>query len=527
MKTQLIGTSIIGFSRGNGSETAGHAVHPASGAKLEPAFVAATSDEVSRACELAGDAFPHYSALPGTTRAAFLRAIADEIESVVEDIAARGPLETGLPDARMRGETARTVGQLRMFADLVEDGSWVDARIEHAQPDRQPLPKPDIRSMQRPLGPVAVFCASNFPLAFSVAGGDTASALAAGCPVVVIAHASHPGIAEIVGGAVMRAALATRMPDGVFSLLYGGGRTVGVDVVQHPSIQAVGFTGSRAGGTSLMNIASNRDQPIPVFAEMSSVNPVVILPGALERGEAALAEAFVGSLTLGAGQFCTNPGLVFLPEGKGLVFMEKLGSLIGAAKPGLMLNESICTSFREATDAIADIEGVETIGRSGTAAGTGEGAPAVFSVSLRRFLEEDRLRGEMFGPAALIVRGSIAEIAAAIPELEGQLTGSIHGTEAELADHAALLSALEAKVGRLIFNGFPTGVEVCHSMVHGGPFPATSDGRSTSVGTLAIHRFTRPVSWQGFPDSGLPAELQEANPHGIRRMVDGRIVAAG
>ena len=524
MKTQLLGTSIIGFSRGTGDQVAGHAVHPASGAQLEPAYLAATSDEVRHACELAGDAFPLYSALPGKTRAAFLRAIAGEIESVVEDIAARGPLETGLPDARMRGETARTVGQLRMFADLVEDGSWVDARIEHAQPDRQPLPKPDIRSMQRPLGPVAVFCASNFPLAFSVAGGDTASALAAGCPVVVIAHASHPGIAEIVGSAVMRAALATRMPDGVFSLLYGGGRTVGVSVVRHPSIQAVGFTGSRAGGTALMNVASNRDQPIPVFAEMSSVNPVVILPGALERGEAALAEAFVGSLTLGAGQFCTNPGLVFLPEGKGLVFMEKLAALISASKPGLMLNESICSSYRDATEAIAGIEGVETIGRGKVDAGTGEGSPAVFSVSLRRFLEEDRLRGEMFGPAALIVRGTIAEITASIPELEGQLTGSIHGTEGELADHARLVAALESKVGRLVFNGFPTGVEVCHSMVHGGPYPATSDGRSTSVGTMAIHRFTRAVAWQGFPDTGLPEELRESNPLGIRRMVDGQVM---
>jgi alpha-ketoglutaric semialdehyde dehydrogenase len=521
MKTQLLGTSIIGFSRGSGTEVCGHGIHQASGTPLEPAYLSATTDEMNRAVDLAASSFPAYSALPGTARAGFLRAIAAEIEGMVEDLAARGPLETGLPDARLRGETGRTTGQLRLFASLLEDGSWVDARIEHAQPDRAPVPKPDIRSMLRPLGPVAVFCASNFPLAFSVAGGDTASALAAGCPVVVIAHASHPGLAEIVGAAVMRAALSTGMPEGVFSLLYGGGRSIGMSVVQHPDIQAVGFTGSRAGGTALMAAAANRDQPIPVYAEMSSVNPVVILPGALERGEAALAEAFFGSLTMGVGQFCTNPGLLFLPEGAGRVFLEKLKSLVEAGAPGTMLNASICRAYSEEVEAFASTEGVETIARSAAAAGPGQGAPAVFSVSLRRFLEADLLQGEMFGPAALIVRGTLGEIEAAIPELEGQLTATVHGTESELAAHASLVAALQQLAGRLIFNAFPTGVEVCHSMVHGGPFPATSDGRSTSVGSMAIHRFVRPVAWQGFPDSCLPAELQEGNPLGIRRMVDG------
>ena len=521
MTSQLLGTSIIGFSRGYGTDVCGHGLHPASGTPLEPACVSATTDEMNRAVDLAAAAFLEYSALPGSVRAAFLRAIAAEIEGVVEDLASRGPMETGLPEARLRGETGRTTGQLRLFASLLEEGSWVDARIEHAQPDRAPVPKPDLRSMLRPLGPVAVFCASNFPLAFSVAGGDTASALAAGCPVVVIAHASHPGLAEIIGAAVMQAALSTGMPEGVFSLLYGGGRSIGMSVVQHPVIQAVGFTGSRAGGTALMAAAANREQPIPVYAEMSSVNPVVILPGALERGEAALAEAFFGSLTMGVGQFCTNPGLVFLPEGTGLVFLEKLKVLVEAGTPGTMLNASICRAFAEEVEAFAETEGVETIARSATAAGPGQGAPAVFSVSLRRFLEADLLQGEMFGPAALIVRGSIGEIEAAIPELEGQLTATVHGTEAELAAHASLVAALQQRAGRLIFNAFPTGVEVCHSMVHGGPFPATSDGRITSVGSMAIHRFVRPVAWQGFPESCLPAELQEGNPLGIRRMVDG------
>jgi len=521
MQSQLTGASVIGYSRGSGTESAGQAIHAASGAKLEPVYLSATPEEVEQAVELAALAFPAYSALPGKARGAFLRAIAEQIESVVDDIAERGALETALPDGRLRGETARTSGQLRMFAALLEEGSWVDARIERAQPDRAPLPKPDIRSMLRPAGPVAVFCASNFPLAFSVAGGDTAAALAAGCPVVVIAHHAHPGVAEIVGQAVLRAALATNMPEGVFSLLYGGGPAVGIPVVQHPAIQAVGFTGSRGGGMALMEAAANRPQPIPVYAEMSSVNPVVILPGALERGEAALAEAFFNSLTLGVGQFCTNPGLVFLPEGIGAVFLDRLKALAGPSMPGVMLSSGICEAYSATVNAVANIPGVETIGRSAAPGAESQGAPAIFSVSVRRFLEDELLQGEMFGPAAIIVRGTLSEIEATIPELEGQLTATIHGTEEELVAHAPLVAALSAKAGRVIFNGFPTGVEVCHSMVHGGPYPATSDGRSTSVGTMSIQRFVRPVSFQGFPDAILPAELREANPLGIWRMVDG------
>ncbi len=524
MKSQLSGTSVIGYSRGTGTDPAGQGVHAASGAKLDPVYVSATPEEVDQAVELAAAAFPAYSALPGKERAAFLRAIAEQIETVADDIAERAALETGLPDGRLRGETARTTGQLRLFAALIEEGSWVDARIEHAQPERQPLPKPDIRSMLRPLGPVAVFCASNFPLAFSVAGGDTASALAAGCPVVVIAHHAHPGTAEIVAQAVLRAALATNMPEGVFSLLYGGGPLVGIPVVQHPAIQAVGFTGSRQGGKALMEAAAERSQPIPVYAEMSSVNPVVILPGALAKGETALAEAFFNSLTLGMGQFCTNPGLVFLPEGTGLVFLDRLKALVGTSMPGVMLHEGICQAYAEVVEAIADLPGVETVGRSAAPGAQGQGAPAVFSVSVRRFLEEDLLRTEMFGPAALIVRGTLGEIEATIPELEGQLTATIHGTEEELAANAPLVTALAARAGRVIFNGFPTGVEVCHSMVHGGPYPATSEGRSSSVGTMAIQRFVRPVCFQSFPDACLAPELQEENPLGIWRMVDGERV---
>jgi len=518
MTTSLLGTSFIGYTRSTSTDICGQPAQPGTGTQLEPAYRGASPAEVARATALAATAFPIYSHLTGKVRAGFLRSIATEIEAVVEDIVARGQLETALPEPRLRGETARTLGQLRMFANQIEEGSWVDARIERADPGRKPLPKVDLRSMLRPLGPVAVFCASNFPLAYSVAGGDTASALAAGCPVIVIAHQAHPGVAEIVAGAVIRAAQATGMPEGVFSVLYGGGRSVGQAVVKHPVIQAVGFTGSRTGGTALMEIANKRSQPIPVYAEMSSVNPTVILPGALARGEEALAEGFFNSLTMGVGQFCTNPGLVFLPSGMGETFLTKLKSLVEAGTPGTMLHAGIADAFAQSTAAFASTAGVETLARAATAAGACQAAPAVFTVSIGDFLRHESLQGEMFGPATLIVRGSVEEITAAIPQLEGQLTASLHATDAELAAHTDLVRALQQRAGRLIFNGFPTGVEVCNSIVHGGPFPATSDGRSTSVGTMAIFRFCRPVAWQSFPDAALPAELQEANPLGIKRM---------
>ncbi len=513
----LQGTSFIGYARSAGTQPCGGGINPATGDSLEPGYLAATDDEVETALRLAESAFPVYSALSGKDRAVFLRSIAANIEARTEDIAARGPLETGLPEARMRGETGRTCGQLRMFAALIEEGSWVDARIDRAQPDRQPLPKPDLRAMLVPLGPVAVFCASNFPLAFSVAGGDTASALAAGCPVVVIGHASHPGLAEIVAGAVIEAARETGMPEGVFSLLYGGGRTVGRAVVSHPTIKAVGFTGSRAAGTSLMQLAASRPEPIPVYAEMSSINPVVILPGALDRGEKALAEAYYGSLTLGAGQFCTNPGLVFLPDDAGDAFVAKLSELVAAGSPATMLNAGISEAYRKGCEALAAESCVETLAQGAEASACG-GTPVLLQVSAADFLGNPALQAELFGPGALIVRGSLEEITEAVTALEGQLTATLHASEEELAAHPQLVTTLRDRCGRLLFGGFPTGVEVCASMVHGGPYPSTSDGRSTSVGTLAIHRFCRPACWQNFPDSALPAELREANPLKIHRL---------
>lgn len=508
MTPQLQGTSFIGNTRGQGTEPCGQAINPATNEKLEPAYQTTTPGEISRALELAAKAFPIYSALSGLERAAFLRAIATQIEARTEELVTRAPLETGLPEARIRGEAGRTIGQLRLFAGLVENDAWADPRIERAEPDRQPVPKPDIRSMQVPLGPVAVFCAGNFPLAFSVAGGDTASALAAGCPVIVIAHHSHPGTAEIVGSAVIEAAQSTGMPEGVFSLLYGGGRRVGTTVVESPDIQAVGFTGSRAGGTALMKAAAARPQPIPVYAEMSAVNPVVILPSALTNAK-AVAEGFFGSLTLGCGQFCTNPGLVFLPAVGSTSFLDILRSQIEAATPSVMLNPGIASAYADATTAVASQKEVSVIARAADSSTPNTATPMVMTVSAADFAANPELQQEMFGPACLVVLGDSAATATALDALEGQLTASIFGSAGEIAAETAILARLRAICGRLVFNGFPTGVDVCSSMVHGGPFPATSDGRSTSVGTMAIHRFCRPVCWQGAPASLLPAALRD------------------
>ncbi len=518
--SKLTGKSIIGFSRAENEQPFCQAVNPATGATLEPQYYEASATEVARAVDLAEKAFPLYAALPAVQRAGFLRRIAELIEAEGDAIAARGMQETGLPEARMRGETGRTTGQLRLFATLIEEGSWVDARIELAQPDRAPLPKPDLRSMKRPLGPVVVFCASNFPLAFSVAGGDTASALAAGCPVLVKAHHSHPGVAEIVGNCVEQAARDTGMPEGVFSLLFGGGRSVGVAMVEAPAVQAVGFTGSRSGGTALMQAAAARKQPIPVYAEMSAINPVLLLPQVMqERGE-AIAEGMFTSLTMGVGQFCTNPGLIFIPTAANPRFKQKFASLVAEAAGACMLNAGIAQAFKASTAAVASIPGVETLAAAPDA-GTNCAAPAVFAVAVEQFLGNPELAAEMFGPATLIVEGSIEQIQQAISQLEGQLVGTIHGTEAEIQQHGPLVKALESRCGRLVFNGFPTGVDVNHAMVHGGPYPATSDGRSSSVGTLAIERFCRPVAWQGCPGSELPPELQNSNPLHIWRLVDG------
>jgi alpha-ketoglutaric semialdehyde dehydrogenase len=521
---KLFGRSLIGFREGNGSAEPLYATDPTTGQRLEPGFMSATAEEVELAASLAAEAFSSYSRTPGRDRGAFLRRIATKIESIAGEIIERAGRETALPPGRLQGETARTCAQLRLFAEVAEEGSWVAARIDRAEPDRKPAPRPDIRSMLRPLGPVVVFGASNFPLAFSVAGGDTASALASGNPVIVKAHAAHPGTSELVGQMVRESVRECGLPEGVFSLLFGSGAQIGTALMKHPLVKAGGFTGSRAAGRVLMDVAASRPEPIPFYAEMSSTNPVFILPGALrERGE-SIAAGLHTSFTLGAGQFCTKPGMVFLPHGhEAAKFTDKLRQLVGASAPFHLLTRAIHSSYDSALAVRKTDAGVTLVAEAPKVAALAGFAvnSVLFETDANTFLGS-QLDGEIFGPTTLLVRHSsrdqVLEIARS---LEGHLTATIHGTTQDLHDFADLIAILEGKVGRLLFNGFPTGVEVCHAMVHGGPYPSTSDGRSTSVGTRAIFRFTRPVCYQGFPDDALPEELKDANPLGVWRMVDG------
>ena len=521
-------TSLIGFSRGEVSEEVFYAENPSTGERIPTVYCAASDEEVDRAVELSDDAAVPLASLSGAEKARFLRTIADNVEGIVEDLVAIVTAETGLPEPRVRAETGRTSGQLRLFADLVEEGSWVDARIDHAMPDRQPIPKPDLRAMLRPIGPVGVFCASNFPLAFSVAGGDTASAFAAGCPVIVKAHHAHPGSALAVGKAVSEAVQSCNLPEGAFSLLYGGGRTVGQRLVCHPSLKAVGFTGSRAGGRALFDLAAARSEPIPVYAEMSSVNPIFILPSALAERKEEIAQGLQGSATLGMGQFCTNPGIVLHESGEsGDEFRASYAQFMKDSPSGPMLHSGIRDAYGEGLSAVTGRPGVEVLVEPGSDRGGGncDASAAVLATDASSFLADESMAEEVFGPSTLLVscegREQMLEYAS---RMEGQLTVSIFGSEEELVAYEDLVDVLETKAGRLLFNQFPTGVEVCHSMVHGGPYPATTDGRSTSVGTGAILRFARPVCFQGFPDDLLPDELKESNPLGIRRLVDSRNV---
>jgi NADP-dependent aldehyde dehydrogenase len=525
-KTHLAGRSLIGFREGTGMGDAMYATNPTTGERLQPGFIPATAEEVNLAARLAAEAFEVYQRVSGHDRSAFLRSIAAKIESIAGDVIERAAQETALPLARLQGETARTCAQLRLFAQVAEEGSWVQARIDRAVPDRKPAPKPDIRSMLRPLGPVVVFGASNFPLAFSVAGGDTASALAGGNPVIVKAHAAHPGTSELVGRAVRESVRECGLPEGVFSVLFGSGPQVGTALMKHPLVKAGGFTGSRAAGRILMDVAASRPEPIPFYAEMSSTNPVFILPGALrERGE-NIAAGLHGSFTLGAGQFCTKPGMVFLPQGSdAAAFAKKLQQLVGASAPFHLLTKAIHSSYDSSVAARKNHASVKLVAE-GPPAATGASfavSSALFQTDATSFLGSD-LDAEIFGPTTLLVEHSGRDQLLAIARsLEGHLTATIHGTEQDLIEFADLIVILETKVGRLVFNSFPTGVEVTHAMVHGGPYPSTSDGRSTSVGSQAIFRFTRLVCYQGFPDSALPDALKEANPLGIWRMLDGEM----
>ncbi len=516
---ELEGTSIIGNGRGrrDGGESF-RAANRMNGGDLPPDYVTASAGEIADAVRLAGEAAPEMARLSGRRRGELLRAIADVLEKNKAALVDRTPKETGYPEMRIHMEFARTVGQLRLFAEVAEEGSWVHARIDHGDPERKPLPKPDVRSMLRPLGPVVVFGASNFPLAISAVGNDTVAALAAGNPVVVKAHPAHPGTGEIIGLCVAEAVRSCGFPEGTFSLLFDAGIEVGQALALHPGIRAVGFTGSLGGGRALMDLAATRPDPIPVFAEMGSVNPMFLLPRALRERGAELARAFHGSLTAGTGQMCTNPGIVAAGDDPALgAFRDAVAALVRGTPAGVMLTEGIRASYERGTGRMRAWEGVEEV------ASGGDGGAFLFETRAERFVEDAGLHEEVFGPSTLLVLcGSAEELIRVAESMEGQLTASIHGTEEDLLENRGLVEALERRAGRLIINGFPTGVEVCHAMVHGGPYPATSDGRSTSIGTLSIERFVRRVAFQDMPDGLLPPELQEANPLGIVRIVDGK-----
>ncbi|UZK70675.1 aldehyde dehydrogenase (NADP(+)) [Sphingomonas sp. S1-29] len=519
---KLTGDLFIGGERRQSTESF-RAYDPSKGTEIDDAsFFGATEQDVADACAAAEAAFLPYSSAPIADRAAFLDAIADEIEALGDTLVERACRESGLPPARITGERGRTAGQMRLFAKEIRDGQWQKLRIDHADKQRTP-PKPDLRLRMIALGPVAVFGASNFPLAFSTAGGDTAAALAAGCPVVMKGHSAHPGTAELIATAIERAVEKTGMPKGVFSLVNGMSRKVGQALVADPRIMAVGFTGSRTGGEALMKIAAERPRPIPVYAEMSAINPVVLMPEALKARGAALAEAYVASLGMGAGQFCTNPGLVMAIDGLELdAFVARAGEVLTGQAAQVMLTSGIYQAFE---DGKAKLEGspfVTKVAEGAEPAGPTQGRAALFSVAGKDFLADPVHLHEVFGASSVVVRcANLDELLSVLSELEGQLTATLQIDEGDYADAKRVLPVLERTVGRILANGWPTGVEVTHAMVHGGPYPATSDGRSTSVGTLAIDRFLRPVSYQDLPEALLPEALREGAQAGVLTRVDG------
>lgn len=526
--TALTGKSILGYASAESRGKSFRATNPSTGEEIEPKFHSALAEDVNQAALLAERAFPEWSRASGKTKGALLRKIAEKVESLTDDLIARATLETALPPGRIKSETGRTCFQLRMFAQLVEEGSWVGARIDQADPNRTPFPKPDVRSLWRAVGPIAVFCASNFPIAFSVAGGDTASALAAGNPVIVKAHGAHPGTAEIVGEAIRAAARECKAPEGVFSLLFDAGIEVGLALVKHPSVKAVGFTGSKEGGRALMDVAAARPEPIQVFAEMGSINPVFILPGAMRERSAEIAKGIHASVTLGSGQFCTKPGIVVAAAdaagaAKSAEFAANLRELVNASGEFTVLTSRIHDAYLSGTKARASHQGVAELAQPAKPKSTGfRVSPVLYETTAAVFFADPKLQAEIFGPSTMLVTHSNREELLRIARsLEGHLTATLHGTPQDLYEYADLIAILESKVGRLVFNGYPTGVEVCDAMIHGGPYPATSDGRSTSVGTQAIYRFARPVCFQGFPNEALPGELKNENPLGIWRLVDG------
>ncbi len=527
ISTELHGRSIIASTLVEPKGDDFCAISPLTSEALPTVFHQCDESDVDRAVTLANEAFAIYRKVSGAERATFLEAIAEEIMELGDTLLDRAHRETGLPLDRLKGERGRTCGQLKLFAEVVREGSWCDARIDTAQPDRQPLPKADIRRMLQPIGPVIVFGSSNFPLAFSVAGGDTASAFAAGCTVVVKAHSAHPGTSELVASAINRAIAKCQLPAGVFSMLHGAGAKIGVALVKHAQARAAGFTGSRAAGRALFDAAASRPEPIPVFAEMSSLNPVLVFPGAVAERGPQIVEGLRTSVTMGVGQFCTKPGLVFGLAGPSFEqFVTDFGQAVSKVAPGTMLHAGIRDSYDRGLDTVAMTAGVTAVGESADEADEKrtQGEAAAFVTDAETFLQNRELHEEVFGPCTLLISTrSLAELGTLVNSLEGQLTATIHATDDELAAASDLIALLERKVGRLVFNGFPTGVEVCPSMNHGGPYPATTDVRFTSVGTAAILRWARPVCYQAWPAAALPPELQNGNPLGTMRLVNGSL----
>ena len=516
----ITGEALIGGRAVRGNGNSFQAFDPSKREPIEPSFHMVDATQIDQACRLAEAAFDPFRATSNEQRAAFLGTVAEQILALGDELIVRAMTESGLPRARLEGERGRTVGQLKLFADLLLEGSWADLRIDSALPDRQPIPRPDLRLRMVGIGPVAVFAASNFPLAFSVAGGDTAAAFAAGCPVVLKAHSAHPGTSELVARAIVKAVELCELPVGVFALLTGTGNGIGQGLVAHPSIKAVGFTGSRSGGQALMAVAAARPQPIPVYAEMSSINPFLLFPDALANRGEQIATAFAASMTMGVGQFCTNPGLVLGLRGPDFDrFASKAAEALAPVEPATMLTAGIASAYQSGVHKLGGHEAVQSL-KAPTHA-EGKGGAALFRTTGKAFLAEHALHDEIFGPASLLVAcDDLEEMRTIAESLEGQLTATVQMDEKDTEQVRALLPVLERKVGRILVNGMPTGVEVSTAMVHGGPFPATSDGRSSSVGTAAIQRFLRPVCYQNMPQSLLPEALRDEN-QGVWRRRDG------
>lgn len=521
----ITGKNYIGSQQSSEGDKKFKTFNPVDNKENEVEFTEASSKEINKAAELSWKAFEAYRNFSGLRKSEFLNAIADEIEALGDNLIDAYCSESGLPSGRAMGERGRTLFQLRTFADLVKEGNWVEANIDTAQPERAPVPKPDVRKMLIPIGPVVVFGASNFPLAYSTAGGDTAAALAAGCPVIVKSHPMHAGTGELVASAIIKAAEKTGMPNGVFSNLNSSGIEVGVELVQHPKVKAVGFTGSIRGGRALYDLAAKREEPIPVFAEMGSVNPVIFLPNALSNRGGALAKTYAASVTLGSGQFCTNPGLLLGIKGKQLNhFIKNLSEAIVEIEPSCMLHPNIIGAYEANKKQVIGQAGLELVSEFREDVPVNFARQTVTTVEGSTFLENTALHQEVFGPFTMVVQcADKGQLEAIVKKLEGQLTGTVIAEEEELEAYKGVVEALKNRVGRVIFNGVPTGVEVCPAMVHGGPYPASTDSRFTAVGINSIKRWVRPFSYQDWPDQLLPAALKNGNPLGIVRLVNNKI----